>query len=57
MSADALSAYPPGIPNILPGEELSEEAVTFLRMTAGAPSGYVRGAQDSRMETYRVVAE
>ena len=57
VSADALAAYPPGIPNILPGEELSEEAVTFLRMTAGAPSGYVRGAQDSRMETYRVVAE
>lgn len=57
VSADALAAYPPGIPNILPGEELSEEAVTFLGMTAGAPSGYVRGAQDSRMETYRVVAE
>ncbi|GAA1857973.1 aminotransferase class I/II-fold pyridoxal phosphate-dependent enzyme [Brevibacterium marinum] len=57
ISADALAAYPPGVPNVLPGEVLSAEVVEFLRATAVAPSGYVRGAQDSRMDTFNVVAE
>lgn len=57
VSADSLAAYPPGVPNVLPGEVLSAEVVDFLRTTAAAPSGYVRGAQDSRMDTFRVVAE
>ena len=57
VSADALAAYPPGVPNVLPGEVLSAEVVDFLRMTANAPSGYVRGAQDSRMETFNIVAD
>ena len=57
VSADALAAYPPGVPNVLPGEVLSAEVVSFLRMTAAAPSGYVRGAQDSRMDTFRVVSD
>ncbi|GEB22202.1 arginine decarboxylase [Brevibacterium aurantiacum] len=56
-SADSLAAYPPGVPNVLPGEVLSAKAVDFLRATAAAPSGYVRGAQDSRMDTFAVVAE
>ncbi|MGO1312675.1 MAG: amino acid decarboxylase, partial [Brevibacterium aurantiacum] len=56
-SADSLAAYPPGVPNVLPGEVLSAEVVDFLRATAAAPSGYVRGAQDSRMDTFAVVAE
>ncbi len=57
ISADSLAAYPPGVPNLLPGEVLSAEVIDFLRTTAAAPSGYVRGAQDSRMDTFRVVAE
>ena len=57
VSADALAAYPPGVPNVLPGEVLSAEVVDFLRMTAEAPSGYVRGAQDSQMNTFRVVGD
>lgn len=57
VSADALAAYPPGVPNVLPGEVLSAEVVSFLRMTAAAPSGYVRGAADSAMDSFRVVAE
>ncbi|MCI4010688.1 aminotransferase class I/II-fold pyridoxal phosphate-dependent enzyme [Brevibacterium sp. ZH18] len=56
VSADSLAAYPPGVPNVLPGEVLSAEVVSFLRMTADAPSGYVRGAQDSTMDTFRIVA-
>lgn len=56
VSADSLAAYPPGVPNVLPGEVLSSEAVAFLRATAAAPSGYVRGALDPALETFRVVA-
>lgn len=56
VSADALAAYPPGVPNVLPGEVLSAEVVSFLRATAAAPSGYVRGACDPALEQFRVVA-
>ncbi len=56
ISADSLAAYPPGVPNVLPGEILSAETVSFLRATAAAPSGYVRGASDPALEAFRVVA-
>lgn len=56
ISVDSLAAYPPGVPNVLPGEVLSPEAIRFLRMTAAAPSGYVRGAADPALDTFRVVA-
>lgn len=56
VSADSLAAYPPGVPNVLPGEILSSEVVSFLRTTAAAPSGYVRGAADPALATFRVVA-
>ena len=55
VSADSLAAYPPGIPNVLPGEEITAEAVEFLRASAAAPSGYVRGAADPAVDTFRVV--
>lgn len=56
ISADSLAAYPPGVPNVLPGEVLSQEAVDFLRHMGSAPSGYVRGANDPELSTFRVVA-
>ncbi|MFB7843919.1 aminotransferase class I/II-fold pyridoxal phosphate-dependent enzyme [Microbacterium sp. NPDC056052] len=56
VSADSLAAYPPGVPNVLPGEILSEEVIAFLRATAAAPSGYVRGAFDPALDRFRVVA-
>ncbi|MFM6974796.1 MAG: aminotransferase class I/II-fold pyridoxal phosphate-dependent enzyme [Agromyces sp.] len=55
ISADALAAYPPGIPNLLPGEVVTEEIVAFLQATAADPSGYVRGAADPRVQTVRVL--
>lgn len=55
MSADALSAYPPGIPNILPGEVLTAEMIDFLRRTAAMPAGHVRGAADAHLDHFRVV--
>lgn len=55
VSADSLAAYPPGIPNVLPGEIISEEVVDFLRKVAASPGGYVRGASDPAVDTIRVV--
>lgn len=56
VSADSLAAYPPGVPNVLPGERLNAEVISFLRATAESPSGYVRGANDPELATFRVVA-
>lgn len=55
VSADSLAAYPPGIPNVLPGEVVTAEVVAFLQETAAAPYGYVRGALDPAVGTLRVV--
>ncbi|KIP51394.1 aminotransferase class I/II-fold pyridoxal phosphate-dependent enzyme [Leucobacter komagatae] len=55
VSADALAAYPPGIPNIAPGEEITREAVAFLREVAASPIGFVRGALDPAVSRLRVV--
>ena len=54
ISADTLAAYPPGIPNLIPGEEITEQTVAFLRAVAASPSGYVRGAVDPRVDRFRV---
>ncbi|MFF3013404.1 aminotransferase class I/II-fold pyridoxal phosphate-dependent enzyme [Streptomyces sp. NPDC057939] len=56
VSADTLAAYPPGIPNVLPGEVITAETVAFLRRTAAAPGGHVRGAVDADVSRLRVVA-
>ena len=55
-SADALAAYPPGIPNVLPGEIITAEIVDFVRAIAGSPGGYVRGAADTAVDHFRVVS-
>ncbi|WP_405921132.1 aminotransferase class I/II-fold pyridoxal phosphate-dependent enzyme [Streptomyces sp. NBC_00122] len=55
VSADTLAAYPPGIPNVLPGETVTAETVCFLQRTAAAPGGHVRGAADPGVTRLRVV--
>ncbi|MFB7394285.1 aminotransferase class I/II-fold pyridoxal phosphate-dependent enzyme [Streptomyces sp. NPDC056191] len=55
ISADTLAAYPPGIPNVLPGEVITAEVVRFLRRTATAPHGHVRGDLDRGVTRLRVV--
>lgn len=55
VSADALAAYPPGIPNVLPGEVITEELVRFLQHITATPGGYVRGAVDPTLATLSVV--
>ncbi|WP_440311685.1 aminotransferase class I/II-fold pyridoxal phosphate-dependent enzyme [Leucobacter chromiireducens] len=55
ISADTLAAYPPGIPNLLPGEEITADTVAFLQAVAASPTGYVRGAVDSAVAGFRVL--
>lgn len=55
ISADALAAYPPGIPNVLPGEVVTSEVVSFLQATAATQGGHVRGAADPAVRTMRIV--
>jgi len=55
ISADSLAAYPPGVPNVLPGELITADVVDFLTASAEAPHGYVRGAIDPDMKVLRVV--
>ena len=57
VSTDSLAAYPPGIPNVLPGETITTEVVDFLRQIAATPGGYVRGTADAAVDSFRVVAD
>jgi len=55
-AAESLATYPPGIPNVLPGERLSAETLAYVRSTL-AQGGSVRGASDRLLHTVRVVVE
>jgi len=54
IAAESLAAYPPGIPNVLPGELLTAETLEFIRESV-AQGGKVRGAADRSLRTIRVV--
>jgi arginine decarboxylase len=53
VAAEGLAAYPPGIPNVLPGERLTPETLDFIRESI-AHGGYVRGGSDRELKTLRV---
>lgn len=55
IAAESLAAYPPGVPNVLPGEELTSATIRYISDTLSA-GGQVRGAGDQTLETVRVVA-
>ena len=55
ISAEPLATYPPGIPNVLPGEILTGETLDFIADSIDH-GGYVRGAADRDLTTLRVVA-
>ena len=57
VSAESVAAYPPGIPNLLPGEEISAEVIEFLQATVNDPHGHVRGGASPDMSAFRVVRE
>jgi arginine decarboxylase len=56
VAAESLAAYPPGIPNVLPGERLTAETVDHITQTLEL-GGVLRGASDRSFETIRVVVE
>lgn len=56
VAAESLAAYPPGIPNVLPGERISAGTLDYIRR-ALEHGGVLRGASDRRVRTLRVVAE
>jgi arginine decarboxylase len=56
VAAEPLAAYPPGIPNVLPGERLTRETLDYVTESV-AHGGYVRGATDRELKTLRVVSE
>jgi len=56
IAAESLATYPPGIPNVLPGERLTAETLAYVRRTL-EQGGSVRGASDRLLHTVRVVVE
>jgi arginine/lysine/ornithine decarboxylase len=55
IAAESLAAYPPGIPNVLPGERLTAETLEYIQV-ALEHGGSLRGASDRQLDTVRVVA-
>lgn len=56
IAAESLAAYPPGIPNVLPGERLTGPALDYIRSSL-EQGGSLRGASDRALATLRVVVE
>ncbi|MHB1809397.1 MAG: aminotransferase class I/II-fold pyridoxal phosphate-dependent enzyme [Solirubrobacteraceae bacterium] len=56
VAAESLATYPPGIPNVLPGERLTAETLDYVQHTL-EQGGSVRGASDRELRTVRIVAE
>jgi arginine decarboxylase len=56
IAAESLAAYPPGVPNVLPGERLSAETLEYVRQ-ALEQGGSLRGASDRRLRSVRVAVE
>ena len=56
IAAESLATYPPGIPNVLPGERLTAETLAYVQHTL-EQGGSVRGASDRLLRSVRVVAE
>jgi lysine decarboxylase len=56
IAAEPLATYPPGVPNVLPGEVLTRETLDYIRESVEG-GGFVRGATDRGLGTLRVVRE
>jgi lysine decarboxylase len=56
IAAESLAAYPPGIPNVLPGERLTAQTWEYVQAIL-AHGGALRGASDRTLRTARVAVE
>lgn len=57
VSAARVTACPPGVPVLLPGEVVTAETVAYLRLLARSRESRIRGAADAGATTLRVVQE
>jgi lysine decarboxylase len=55
VSAEMVAPYPPGIPIVAPGEEISDEIAAYLS-EAAARAMHVHGPEDLTLKTLRVVS-
>jgi arginine decarboxylase len=56
IAAESLAAYPPGIPNVLPGERITAATWSYIQAIL-AHGGTLRGASDRTLRTARVAVE
>jgi lysine decarboxylase len=56
IAAESLASYPPGIPNVLPGERITAETWEYIQAIL-AHGGSLRGASDRTLRTARVAVE
>ena len=56
VAAESLAAYPPGVPNVLPGERLTGPTLEYIQRALDH-GGALRGASDRKLRTLRVVIE
>jgi arginine decarboxylase len=56
IAAEPLAAYPPGVPNVLPGERLTRQTLDYMRQIL-EKGGSLRGPTDRRLKTVRIVKE
>jgi lysine decarboxylase len=56
IAAESLAAYPPGIPNVLPGERITAQTWEYIQAIL-AQGGSLRGASDRTLGTARVAVE
>jgi arginine decarboxylase len=56
VAVESLAAYPPGIPNVLPGERLTAETLDYIQQALDH-GGALRGASDRTLATLRVAVE
>lgn len=54
ISAELVCPYPPGIPVLMPGEEITQEAIDYLQQVLNA-GGVVSGCADTSLEFLQVV--
>lgn len=55
ICTEIVSPYPPGIPILVPGEQITQELVDYIQQVY-AYGGFINGPEDVRLNTIRVVA-
>jgi arginine decarboxylase len=56
IASESLAAYPPGVPNVLPGELLTADTLSYIQDTLEM-GGSLRGAADRTLRTARVAVD